>query len=71
MVKYLLIKGLIKNKHYIEIDIINDNLILNNQEYKNFFNDINYMTIAQNGYDYIKKKYNSSNFIKEVLKIIK
>ena len=63
--------GLIKNKHYIEIDIINDNLILNNQEYKNFFNDINYMTIAQNGYDYIKKKYNSSNFIKEVLKIIK
>ena len=29
------------------------------------------MKIAQNGYDFIKKKFNSYSFIKKVLKIIK
>ena len=63
--------GLIKNIHYIEIDVVNDKLVLDNDKYKMLFYNINSMRIAQNGYDFIKKNFNSSNFIKKVLKIIK
>ena len=63
--------GLIKNKHYIEIDFVNDKLVLDNEKYKTFFYNPYYMKIAQNGYDFIKEKFNSYSFIKKVLKIIK
>ena len=62
--------GLIKNKHYIEIDIVNNKLVLDNEKYKTFFNNFYYMKIAQNGYDYVKNNFNSFSFIKKVLKII-
>ena len=63
--------GLIKNKHYIEIDFVNDKLVLDNEKYKTFFYNPYYMKIAQNGYDFVKEKFNSYSFIKKVLKIIK
>ena len=62
--------GLIKNKHYIEIDFVNDKLVLDNEKYKTFFYNPYYMKIAQNGYDFVKENFNSFSFIKKVLKII-
>ena len=62
--------GLVKNKHYIEIDIVNDKLVLDNEKYKTLFYDPNCMKIAQNGYDYVKENFNSQTFVKKVIKII-
>ena len=63
--------GLIENVHYISIKKNEGNLILSNKDIINLLNNNKGKSIAINGYNFIKKNYNSQSFSQKIIEIIK
>jgi hypothetical protein len=63
--------GLKEWEHYVPIYKENNKLNFNNENYKEIINSEKGKEIALNGYNYIKKNYNSITFTNKVIKIIK